>query len=123
MAWRAVVACFLFAGCFLLSARCPPLVACGALLASFWLLASAGRECLVREARSLDPMLEFARKPNEASNGGGRDAPPLPHLQRDASRETQTKCIRLLFLNVSLEASLKVVLASLWVVFGSGPLP
>ena len=33
------------------------------------------------------------------------------------------KMIRLVILSVSLEASLKVGFASLWVVFGSGPLP
>ena len=33
------------------------------------------------------------------------------------------KWIRLAFLSVSLEASLKVGFAYLWVVFGSGPLP
>ena len=75
---------------------------------------------------SLDPMLEFARKPSEASNGGWRDPtlpPPISQFQRDASGETYTKCIRLVFLSVSLEASLKVGVASLLVMFVSGPLP
>ncbi len=40
----------------------------------------------ITEAGSLDPMLEFARKPSEAANGGWRDTPP--HFQREASRET-----------------------------------
>ncbi len=41
----------------------------------------------ITEAGSLDPMLEFARKPSEASNGGWRDPCPTifkgtPHAKR-----------------------------------------
>ena len=46
----------------------------------------------ITEAGSLDPMLEFARKPSEASNGGWRDPPPLSEgcLMRNVKQMWQT---------------------------------
>ena len=47
----------------------------------------------VTEAGSLDPMLEFARKASEASNGGWRDTSPpisrgMPHAKRKQMGQT-----------------------------------
>ena len=65
---------------------------------------------MITEAGSLDPVLEFAHKPSEARHGGWRDPPP-PIFRGTPHAKIRDKCFRLVFLSVSLEASLKVGLA------------